>query len=211
MIGLFSSFILLSLYSRIEKKRVKSLGKIKYPFMFIVIFSSVVVMPSTQWFDWIIYLMFFYTVLDDMKTQTVFVPIYAIIVFLLFFNGQTLEEFIFAIIVFLICFIISKKTKETFFSLGDAYAALALAFWLDGYFLLAIVLSSLLASVFVMIMELWSQRAYTPYTPYMVLGSLIVKESWYIQEALLFLVIIYIITSLFFLRYKLTPGVDNNH
>jgi hypothetical protein len=182
LIGFLSTFILLVLFSLIERKRVPKIGKTKYLFLLIILFSSFLISPSENLVEWVIWLMFFYTVLDDMKTKTVFVPIYIMIIVVLFFQGKSFEEFIFALITFLIFLIIARKTKETFFCVGDAYAIFALAFWLDENILISILLSVFLVSAILPIVDLIFRAKEYPYTPFLGLATIIIKENWHVYE-----------------------------
>lgn len=182
LIGFLSFVILLFLFSVIERKRVPQIGKTKYIFLVIVLFSSFLISPTENVGEWLIWLLFLYTVLDDLKTKTVFVPIYALIVFILFFQGKTIEEFALAALIFLIFLILSKKTKETFFCIGDTYAIFALAFWLGSNILLSILLSVFLVAAILPMVDKIVKRKVYPYTPYLAISTLVVKENWYIFE-----------------------------
>lgn len=199
--GFASSIILLYLYSFFEKRRVQKIGRyVSLSFIFLLMIAAMIVEPTNNVVEWMIWLLFFYTVLDDMKTKTVFAPIFFLIIVLLFLQGQTIEEMIFAVIVLLFSLLFVRKTKETFLSLGDAYGIFALAFWLDGYILFSIVLSFFMAAAVLPIMSYFYKAKYYAFMPFLVLASIVVKEGFYIEW---FFVITMAINFLVLIRLKM--------
>jgi len=132
-----------------------------------------------------LWMLMFYTVLDDLKTQTVFTPIYIVVLISLFFKGHPFEEFLFAVLMFIIFLLFSSKTKETFFSIGDCFIILALSFWMGKVFLVALLLGTVLAGVILPMVSIFMKRKYYPFSIFLVGGAVIVQSNWHVGVILL--------------------------
>lgn len=185
LVGFISSILILSLYSTLEKKRVSKIGKTKYIFTIFVLFSAYVFHPTSSFFYWALWMLMFYTVLDDLKTQTVFTPIYIVVLISLFFKGHPFEEFLFAVLMFIIFLLFSSKTKETFFSIGDCFLIWALSFWMGKVFLVALLLGTVLAGVILPIVSIFTKRKYFPFSIFLVAAAVIVQSNWHVGIILL--------------------------
>ncbi|MDA1674788.1 MULTISPECIES: hypothetical protein [Bacillus cereus group] len=182
LVGLISSILILILFSFLERKRVSHIGKTKYLFILIVTFSAYISDATNDLFIWTLWLLMFYTVLDDLKTQTIFTPIYLVVITCLFFKGHTIEEFIYAVILFVIFLLFSKKTKETFFSIGDCFVIFALVFWMGKLATVALLLAAILAGAILPIISMSSKgkKEYYPFSVFLVISSIIVLSNWHV-------------------------------
>lgn len=185
LVGFISSIFILNVYSILEKKRVSKIGKTKYIFTIFVLFSAYVFHPTSSFFYWGLWMLMFYTVLDDLKTQTVFTPIYIVVLISLFSKGHPFEEFLFAVLMFIIFLLFSSKTKETFFSIGDCFLIWALAFWMGKVFLVALLLGSVIAGVILPVVSIFVKNKYYPFSIFLVGAAIIVQSNWHVGILLL--------------------------
>ncbi len=209
LVGLVSSLLLVSLYSVLERKRVSNIGQTKYLFIGFVVLSAYIFQPTHALAYWLMWMFMFYTVLDDLKTQTVFTPIYIVVVIGLFLKGHALEEFLFAVLMFVIFLLFSRKTKETFFSVGDCFIIFVLAFWMGKLMLVALLLASILAGVILPIVSAFMERSrYYPFSIFLVGAAIMIQCDWHVGSTLIvgFLLnlLFVVVIGLVFIGIKIT-------
>lgn len=180
LIGILSSIVLLIVYSFLEKRRVQKVGRIAYVFILFVIVASIIAQPSENLLNWVIWSVFFYTVLDDIKTKTVYAPIYVLIIVFLFLLGKPMDSMVFAIAIMGIFLLFVRKTKETFLSLGDVYCLVPLAFWLGSEIFISLLLSLFMAASILPFISLFYKAKYYAFTPFMVLAAICVQSDFHI-------------------------------
>ena len=97
--------------------------------------------------------------------------------------------------------LISKKSEETFFKTGDAYAIFAIAFFLGKEVFVSLIVSLFLASAILPFVGILYKAKYYAFVPFLVVGAIIVKENWFVVEVLFISFVInicWIILSRFF-------------
>lgn len=179
LIGLLSPFVLLICYRLFERKRIERIGYIKYLFIIIVLFAAFVVSPSERLFEWAVWLLFFYTMLDDLRTKTVFVPIYVLILFLLFLQDIPPSNLLFAAIVMGIFLLFVRLTKETFLCYGDVYCLFPMSFWFGWEVFVIIVLAFFLAASVLPYVSMFYKGEYFAFTPFLIIGAIIIQKDFY--------------------------------
>jgi hypothetical protein len=136
--------------------------------------------PSHSVLWWLAFSPLFYTCLDDMRTKTLDIRVPLIVTLIFFLIQQNPYNFFLSFLTFALFLTFSLITREKIIAQGDAYIFLPLSLFVGHDMIIAtLYLSFLLGIIISTIEKLFSKKEEHAFTPFFVLGSMIIASHFH--------------------------------